>query len=89
VGVWGLRVYTRIADASDGGDSAAFPTTHYWKSAGTPSYEHLRWADGREVENGAGDAAGMLFGVRGVEGPAGYPDTGEWAFPFRGNWDVP
>lgn len=89
VGVWGLRVYTRLRDARDGRGSEAFPATHYWASAGTPAYEHLRWADGREAESGDDEVAGIMFAVRGVEGPAAYPDWAEPAFIFRGNWDDP
>lgn len=85
-GVWGLRVYSRLHDAR-GGTQEAFPATHYWASSGEPAYEHLRWADGREVESGEGDTAGMLFAVRGVEAPAEYFDTGEWAYAFRGDWN--
>jgi hypothetical protein len=86
-GVWGLRVYTRLADARHDRDSEPFPATHYWASAGEPAYEHLRWADGREVEHGDGGTAGELFAVRGVEGPDAYPSTGEWSYEFRGDWD--
>lgn len=86
-GVWGVRVYTRLRDARDGSSNDAFPATHYWASAGEPSFEELWWADGRHTSHGQGDTAGFHFSVRGVEGPAAYPDTGEWAWAFRGDWD--
>lgn len=85
-GVWGLRIYTRLRD-SRGGDSEAFPSTHYWAAAGPPAYERLVYADGHTTETGEGDTAGELFQVRGTEGPSSYPLDYDVAYPFRGNWD--
>jgi hypothetical protein len=87
VGVWGVRVYDRLRDARGDRGSESFPATHYWASGGTLTYEHLWWADGREAEHGEGDTVGITFGVRGVEGPAAYPDMGDWAWVLQGDWD--
>lgn len=85
-GVWGVRIYTRLRDVR-GGDSEAFPSTHYWASGGDVAYEHLRYADGHETHRGEGDTAGELFQVRGVEGPSSYPLDYDVGYAFRGNWD--
>lgn len=87
VGVWGVRVYTRLEDARTGEGNDAFPHTHYWASHGAPVYEHLKWSDGRERERGEGDTAGFTFAVRGVEGPAVYELSDDVAYIWRGDWD--
>lgn len=84
--MWGVRIYTRLRDVRGGGQES-FPATHYWGSGNEPAYEHLVHADGSSTETGAGDTAGFLFQVRGVEGPANYPLDYDVAYPFRGDWD--
>lgn len=80
-------MYQRLQDSRDGSNNDPFPATHYWASAGEPSYEHLRWADGREHESGEDDTAGFLFAVRGLEGPDDYPYTADWPWALQGDAD--
>lgn len=85
-GVWGVRIYNRLRDVR-GGDQEAFPETHYWASAGDVLYERLRYPDGHETHHGEGDSVGIVFLVRGVEGPDHYDTDYDVAWAFRGNWD--